>query len=174
MHARLRNFFPLRFRMSGLQFAALLLGALVAVYSSMKEDLMEHFNNLLMFDNAILPILALVYLFAFLRRNRELFSFFNTLFGYRVGFRLSAAIFMLYILFVRPDEMLASCVNGSSMEAVMDVCQKMIKDLKPGALAGFCAIWIEICVLAFLLSEPWLLRKSGGESTKKVDSTDPS
>ncbi|KAJ6564760.1 hypothetical protein B0H19DRAFT_1233530 [Mycena capillaripes] len=150
MPARLRNFFPSRFRMSALQFAALLVGALVAVYSSMKEDPMEHFDNSVMFDKAILPILGLVGLFALMRSDRKLFSFFNTLLCYHVGFNLSAAISTFYILFVRPDGMLASCVNGSSIEAVMDVCQKMIKDLKPGALVGFFGLLIEICAFALL------------------------
>ncbi|KAJ7251677.1 hypothetical protein C8J57DRAFT_1352244 [Mycena rebaudengoi] len=167
VHARLRNC-----RLSAakeLQFAALLLGALVAVYVSMKEDSTEHYNNSAMFEKAMMPIIALVYLFAYLRSDKELFSFCNTLLGYHVGFGLPTAIFTLHILFVRPDEMLASCINGSSVDAVMDVCQKMIKDLKPHAVIGLCCVLIEICGFVYLISDSWFPWKSGGESTKRVD-----
>jgi len=155
VYVRSRKFcccLPVRFGVFVMSLGVMLLGGAVAIAAWIqvknlhgatftKSEEISLYIHAAMFS--ILAIMGAFGLFGATSKQTGLVSLFGSMLAFHLGFSIVGGIYTMYTLFRRnSDELLASCIKGSTDQHIIDGCHNGLKILKIITVVAYCVSWL--------------------------------
>jgi len=155
VYVRSRKFcccLPVRFGVFVMSLGVMLLGGAVAIVAWIqvknlhgatftKSEEISLYIHAAMFS--ILAIMGAFGLLGATSKQTGLVSLFGSMLAFHLGFSIVGGIYTMYTLFRRnSDELLASCIKGSTDQHIIDGCHNGLKILKIITVVAYCVSWL--------------------------------